>query len=681
MFRRWRYRLEKGHPHLILLVGLLLLIIALSVTGGFLVYISGAGDSIGSSIWWTFLHISDPGYLGDDDTPRTAILGTIFTVLGMVTFMAGLVGILTSLITSALINLREGGAPIIFRDHIVIVGWNSRVFTLVADLVDANETHQIALLGTLDKADADQQLEKRIFSRIEISHGAKAARAARGQVVYRRGTPAVAHDLERVAAPFASRFILLSPTEGGLSSRAADVSQIRSLYSIERSHSEGERQAYRFNTVVELASDELRGHAFYSLRINPRRDAWVALYEKRLQQAGERSFLPVPRGEPSKNDLTAVNTGQIVSRIIAQCAIQPFLSTVYQELFSFRDKELLLWQPNQHWKPVWAEMVEMTATSRVFHLANRMQEGMVIGRLKDQQVSFDPADWDSIGNDVQYIVLGDRQQWSEDPQLLATPQLSADNVLLDPRNPESHVRVLILGINCHFALLVQQFTTYVRQYDNLDFALHVVLRPGEVAPECHVEDLEIRFSEADFTEWEQMGVLLESEDPFDSIVLLAEDVRLDDPEVDARVTLALVMLRAFREDANWYERLRDVNIVAEVRDPKNRNILQQVQMAGDVIVGDEFVSGFIAQVCIDHQLEEIYREILDYGDYEIYAHRLKAGGGAVTFGDLIAEVAAGGEIAIGFLRRGDDLQMLPVLAPPLDTPLQDTDLPLVIARE
>jgi hypothetical protein len=145
MFKEWRYRLEKGRPHLIMLVGLLLVIVGVIVLGGLIVYASGIGETLRESLWWTFLHVSDPGYLGDDDTPVTAVFGTLFTILGMITFVAGLIGILTSLITSLLISLREGGAPIAFSDHIVIFGWNSRVFTLLADLLHADGEHRIAL--------------------------------------------------------------------------------------------------------------------------------------------------------------------------------------------------------------------------------------------------------------------------------------------------------------------------------------------------------------------------------------------------------------------------------------------------------------------------------------------------------------------------------------------------------
>tara|TARA_R110002110_G_scaffold66978_1_gene182926 strand:+ start:8252 stop:10243 length:1992 start_codon:yes stop_codon:yes gene_type:complete len=663
-----------------MLVALLLLIIAISVIGGLLVFAFGAGETIGGSIWWTFLHVSDPGYLGDDDTPVTAILGTIFTILGMIVFVAGLVGILTSLITSALMRLREGGAPIVFRNHIVIVGWNARVFSIVEDLLDADLDYQIALLAQLDKVDAERQLEKRVFSRIARQHGNRTAHAARGHVVYRQGSPLVDHDLSRVAAAQASRFILLA-SDSGDSVTATDVAQIRNLYSIEHTHEEGERCGDRFSTVVELASDELRSHAFYSLRIDPRTDAWVAYSEEQLRKRGQRSYLPVLAGEVSRNDLTAVNTAQIVSRVIVQCAVQPCLSSVYDELLSFRGRELFLWQPAAHWRDVWNNMLQLPAVQRPAFLGQHTVQGIVIGLVDDKGFSFDPAQWRALNADDHYVVLGDKQRWQSRPRTVSKPRVFDAGCALAPSSPEHGYRVLVLGMNSRFPLVVEQFTDYAEQYPQIAVSIDVVALDGQAAVPDHPGLVTITQYRGDYTQWDVLGRQLEECGDYDTILLLSEDKPIDDPEVDARVTLALVMLRAFRDDENWRAGLRNVNVVAEIRDPRNRNILRQEELAGDVIVGDEYVSGFIAQVCIDFRLEELYREILDYGHYEIYTRKLLLDDKPVTFGDLVASCAQRGETAIGFLRQHGVSQMQSTLAPDFSEPLAAGDLPLVIARD
>lgn len=677
MLKHWRYRLEKGRPHLILLVGLLLAIVGISVIGGLIVFLTNGEKGVGQSIWWTFLHVSDPGYLGDAQDPLTGFLGTLFTILGMVTFMAGLVGILTSLITTGLKRLHEGGAPVAFADHIVVVGWNSRVFTLVSDLLKADQHNQIALLGGLAKDAAELQLERRVFDPIEQAEGHRAARRARGSVVYRQGNAGIDHDLNRVSAGTASRFVLLAPHDGR-STRAMDVSQIRTLYSIRGIHFRSQRAEERFTTVVEFASEQFRSHAFYAVRTNPRIDTWVNYYEERLRKRGDRSFLPALDEKASINDMTAVNPNQIVSRVLVQCAVQPFMSVVYDELFSFVGREVFLWEPNSSWSSVWEQMLLLDPSDRPTFLGRHTADGLIIGSIHRGRFSFNPEHWSSLGDGTQYLMLGDKKSLSSKP--LSKPRPAKD-VACSVRLPE-HVRtyrVLILGTNTRLPMVLEQLGDYSDQYPNCEVIVHI----GDTQETPIVAATKAQFTihqhQMDSTLWRDLGEFLEQSEHFDSIILMAEDLAIDDPEVDARVTLILVMLRAFRDDPHWRPQLESASIVAEVRDPRNKNILNQEKLEGDVIVGDGYVSGFLAQVCTDHRLEELYREILDFGNYEVYARELSLSDATATFASLVQSCARTDQVAIGILRYVEGEKPQPLLSPPFDQPLAEKDKAIVIA--
>lgn len=684
MFKEWRYRLEKGRPHLIMLVGLLLAIVGLIVVGGLVVHVSGIGETLRESLWWTFLHVSDPGYLGDDDTPVTAVLGTIFTIMGMITFVAGLIGILTSLITSVLIGLREGGAPISFSDHIVIFGWNSRVFTLVADLLHADGEHRIAILGSMEKAEAERRLEARVFDKIHRREGPRLAHRARGRVVYRQGSAAVDHDLNRVSASEATRFILLAD-EANVSATAIDVTQIRTLYSIERAHSDHAAEFKHLTTVVELATEKFRAHAFFAMKVNPRLDTWVSYYEDQLRRRGLRSYLPAPGADHrTNNDMTAVNTDQITSRVIVQCAVQPFMSGVYDEIFSFQGKEMFMWHPGAAWEDLWTQMLALPPSDRPAFLNEHIAEGLVIGCFDGEHFVFEPEHWCELDNtEVRYVILGDKQRWIDRPleEKLVVEYRSGCET--SPMEVDREYRVLVLGLNRRFNLLMEQFGDYVEQYEGARITIDVIADEDDsLVTQPEEKRIDLSYRRGDFTQWDVLGPMLEENEPYETIILLSEDMEIDDPEVDARVTLALVMLRAYREDDIWAQKLLEVNLVAEIRDPRNRTILRQEQLAGDVIVGDEYVSGFIAQVCVDHRLEELYREVLDYGRHEIYARQLNiVGEEPLSFGDLVRESAQKGETAIGFLKHNKGIGMRPILAPSLYTEIGPNDVPLVLADE
>ncbi|MCG6942611.1 MAG: hypothetical protein LJE69_15330 [Thiohalocapsa sp.] len=61
------------------------LILAVAVIAGALVRAIAPGfDSIGEAVWWAFLRLTDPGYLGDDVGVARASVATAVTVLGYI---------------------------------------------------------------------------------------------------------------------------------------------------------------------------------------------------------------------------------------------------------------------------------------------------------------------------------------------------------------------------------------------------------------------------------------------------------------------------------------------------------------------------------------------------------------------------------------------------------------------
>ena len=52
-------------------------------------------DEPGDAIWWSFLRLTDPGYLGDDEGAVSRSISTVVTVLGYIVFLGLLIAILT----------------------------------------------------------------------------------------------------------------------------------------------------------------------------------------------------------------------------------------------------------------------------------------------------------------------------------------------------------------------------------------------------------------------------------------------------------------------------------------------------------------------------------------------------------------------------------------------------------
>ena len=73
-------------------IGLLKNPMIVSISAGLVVVLLDPGfEDAGEAIWWSFLRLSDPGYLGDDEGVVSVSVSTVVTVLGYVLFLGLLI--------------------------------------------------------------------------------------------------------------------------------------------------------------------------------------------------------------------------------------------------------------------------------------------------------------------------------------------------------------------------------------------------------------------------------------------------------------------------------------------------------------------------------------------------------------------------------------------------------------
>lgn len=728
---RWRYQLEKGQPHLKLFVGLTGAMLLLILAGGLVLYVGGVTDTPADGMWWVFLHLSDPGYLGGDAGPVATVVGTFMTVAGIVVFTSGIIAIITDLLSSSLAELAEGGHDVAFDHHIVIIGWSEKLFSLVFELLQADRSNDIVILGQPDKSLADNELERRVFAPFD-RHRRGLARLRmwedpRRSVVYRQGSALVEADLVRVGAARASRFILLS-ADGGRG-MAGDVQMLREYLTV-RAHRlrlggdlgehDHKRGRFRFSCVVEITQNRLREHVFLAAGLDPRADAWVADAMRRDPDRHDAVPDLPPPDVDRRDDLTLVNGDELITRALVQCAVQPRISGVYDSLLSFAGRDLMVIGSHElqqalgdrdsaaRWEALRLrlESDQLPDADVLVELARQLRDVHVLGAMAPQaeggsQLLFDPADWrrrlptgdierDRREGRLALIAVGDsvrtdlghrRRQLALRAQPLPAPAPSsapaADVAPQAPARRAGQFRVLILGSNRRLGVLIEQFAAYTEQYDQLDLALTIVDPdlPDDLSTLLHQRAAigfcasAIQALRQDFSEWSVMRSLL-ADAPgegraYDSVVLLSEDARQEGLGADARVVLGLVMLRAFRSDQRWAHRLDGTSVAAEILDPENRTLFEHQSWVTDVIVTNQYVSRFAAQMAHDVRVEDLYRDLFDFGGCEIYVRPLSsyAGPAPLRFLDLVAVASQRGEVALGYLHGEADGSTRPVVAP------------------
>ena len=199
------------------------IVLAVSVVGGLMVAGTGGFDGPADAIWWAFLRLSDPGYLGDDQGLYVRAVSTALTVAGYVLFLGAMIAIMTQWLQTALLRLEHGLTPIADKNHFVVIGWTTRTPKLVQELLLSNERVRLFLrrrgarrLNVVVMAE-EVDLARQQDLRDEVG---KAYRAS--SVILRSGSPLRVEHLRRVAALDAAA-LLVPAAEHGSSSAGPDT--------------------------------------------------------------------------------------------------------------------------------------------------------------------------------------------------------------------------------------------------------------------------------------------------------------------------------------------------------------------------------------------------------------------------------------------------------------------------
>ncbi len=184
----------------IALVGVLFMFTAavVIVAGILLVIFSDGG--LGINIWRSVMHVIDPGTITGDDTDDFPflILMSLVTLCGIFIFSI-LIGIITTAFKERLSTLKRGSSKVIEKGHTLILGFNDNAYTIISELIKANDNQSDACVVILTCEDMDE-------TKLKISQKIKNLGCLR--VVYRNGNIADSHMLSQCAIEHAKSVIV-----------------------------------------------------------------------------------------------------------------------------------------------------------------------------------------------------------------------------------------------------------------------------------------------------------------------------------------------------------------------------------------------------------------------------------------------------------------------------------------
>jgi voltage-gated potassium channel Kch len=295
---RLRYRFDNTISRgTVALIGwLFVLLAALIFASSLVVYATGVAPEAGGRrlgfleiLWLSLMRTIDPGGVGGDQGSWPFLLSMLAVTAGGILVFSTLIGVIFTGIESKLDGLRKGRSFVVEKEHTVVYGWSSEVFSVISELVVANESSPsacVAVLAHKDKVEMEDEIRDRV------------GKTKNTRVICRTGDPIDIDDLELVN-PHEARSIIVLPPEG----EDADSRVIKTILALTNNPN---RRKEPYHIVSRMREPENLGVA---------------------QMVGRAEVELVP-------------VDDLIARITAQTCRQSGLSVVYTDLLDFGGDEI-----------------------------------------------------------------------------------------------------------------------------------------------------------------------------------------------------------------------------------------------------------------------------------------------------------------------------------------------------
>jgi len=405
--QRMRYAfdntLSRGTPALIAwlaivsVVFLALAAIALVATGTAPAAEGGAKLSFFELMWHNLMRTLDAGTMGGDSGPATYLLIMLTVTLGGVFIVGTLIGLISNGVGNMIEELRKGRSMVAEKDHIVILGWNDQIFSIIGELILGNENrkrNRIVVMADRDKVSMEDEIRER-FDDLKTT-----------KIVCRRGSPIDLGDLHIVNFNASRAIIVLSPD-----GEDADSEVIKSILAITN---HPKRRSEQFHIVAEIRE---------SKNMEPARLV-------------------------GKDEVQLIETGDVIARVVAQTCRQTGLSTVYTELLDYGGDEIYFKEVPELAGKTFSDSLLAFETSSVIGI--RTRAGAVqLNPPKDQKYE---------RGDHAIVIAKDAESIVHAP---STASIDATLITQQSVTPIQTENTLVLGWNSRAPIIVRELDGYV----------------------------------------------------------------------------------------------------------------------------------------------------------------------------------------------------------------------------
>lgn len=353
---------------------------------------------ITESTWYSLMRTLDAGTMGGDQG-----WGFRWTMLGVtlcgIFIISILIGIVTAGVEGKIEDMRKGRSRVLESNHTVILGWSPQIFTIIPEIIAANENQKsgvIAILADQDKVEMEEAVRDRV------------GKTGKTKVICRSGQPIDPTDLE-IISPHTARSVIILPPE------------------------EGDADSYVIKTALALTNNPKRRPEPYHI----------------VTQVNSVRNLNVVKMVGARDEINAVLSGDLIARVTAQTSRQSGLSIVYTELLNFGGDEIYFKE-------------EPTLSGKVFGDAIlAYEDSCVMGIMQDGVIKLNPPMDTRIAPGDQLIVIAADDDKIVLSGLTQYPIQSDQLRTTSARAAAQPEKGLLLGWNESAATIVRELDNYV----------------------------------------------------------------------------------------------------------------------------------------------------------------------------------------------------------------------------
>ncbi|XP_024543158.1 probable ion channel POLLUX isoform X2 [Selaginella moellendorffii] len=561
-------------------LALLLATLVLIVVGGLALY-AVSQDSIWDAFWRAWTYVADSGNHADNIGFGPRFVSVCISLGGLLIF-ALMLGLVSDAISEKVDSLKKGKSEVIESNHTLVLGWSDKLGSLLKQLAIANQSlggSIVVVLAERDKEQMEIDIAKLEFDFMGTS------------VICRSGSPLIMADLKKVSVSKARSIIVLAEVEN------ADQSDARAL-----------------RVVLSLAGvkEGLKGHVVVE-----------------LSDIDNEPLVKLVGGEM----VETVVAHDVIGRLMIQCARQPGLAQIWEDILGFDNAEFYIKR--------WPQLDGLNFKDVLISFPDAVPCG--VKAASNGRILLNPEDdYILLEGDELLVIAEDDDTYAPAP----VPKVENVSPELDVcRKPKVPKKMLLCGwrrdvedmIMVLEAFLAQgselwmfsEVPEHEREKKLLDggldpqllFNIKLVHREGNAVIRRHLESLPL--------------------ETFDSILILADEA-LEESVVkaDSRSLATLLLIRDIQSKRLPYKETKTVQIrqagsshtswiremeqasnksiiISEILDSRTRHLVS-VSKIGDYVLSNELVSMALAMVAEDKQINRVLEELFSEEGNELY---------------------------------------------------------------